>query len=463
MILVSDDSNSGKASEMTPTSTVASTIQGHGMLDPGEKVLVAFSGGPDSTALAILLGELGYPIVLGHVDHGMRPESKADAAHCARIAERLGRPFLCETVTVDPPTQAEARGQRYAALERMRTSCGASKVATGHSLDDQAETVRMRLDRGGFPLGIPPVRGRIVRPLLDLRRAELERVCVESGVPFLKDPSNEDRKYLRVRVRSKLAGQPDEYVRHLASQAYAAAEDAAAAARAAGYEFTRWVSAEAGEVVIDRQGVAALDDSVARQLLMRAAGAAGLELSRQAAADIATKVLPVTGSRLALEGGLSVWSERDVVVIGRWGSETVLPEVEIRIPGVIRAPGWDIQITAEAVPHTTPLSPSPWEELVDAGEVGERLLLRQWRPGDRFEPLGSSGSKKLQDFFVDSGIPRRRRSRVPLLAAGDRIVWVVGHRLDGRFRITERSAHALRLRAVAAPSAATVVARTVSA
>jgi tRNA(Ile)-lysidine synthase len=433
--------------------TVASTIAEHGMLDPGETVLVAFSGGADSTALAILLGKLGYSTVLGHVDHGMRADSWKDAEHCAAVAEVVGLPFLCEKVEVVPPSQVEARNARYAALQRMAAQSGASKVATGHSFDDQGETVRMRLDRGGFPMGIPPVRGNVVRPLLGLRRADLERVCAAAKVPYLEDPSNKDPKYTRVRVRSELARESDDYVRGLVAAGEAARREADALSREAEPAYGRFVRFEAGEAVIDRRGLRALSPPVARQVLRRAALSFGVELSGRLVADIFAKVVPVTGARLSLGAGLSIWSEKDVLGIGQWAAPAQLPEVELSVPGVTRLPAWELEVVAETAPVSSPRSPFTFEELFDADALGTEVRIRQWRPGDRFEPLGAKGSKKLQDFFVDAGVPRRMRSRVPLVVAPDRIAWVVGHRLDRRFRLTASSARAMRLKAVSARTA----------
>lgn len=433
--------------------SVASTIEQHRMLSPGEPVLVAFSGGADSTALAILLGDLGYRTILGHVDHGMRKESGADARHCAKIAELLESPFLFEDVTVDPPSQAEARRVRYAALNRMSDEIGTTRIATGHSLDDQAETVKMRLERGGYGMGIPPVRDNIIRPLLGLRRAELEQVCVQAGVPYVNDPSNLDPKYTRVRVRYGLVGATDEFVRELAAEAEVTANEAAGVLRATDLAHSRWVSFEGAEAVIDRQALALLDPPVARQLLRRVAGSFGIELTYRLIRDIVTKVVPVTGARLSLERGLSVWSEKETVLVGQWAQPAELPEVVLPVPGVTIVPGWGLEVEAHPVSVQSPLNDSRFEELVDADVLGERVSVRQWQPGDRFEPLGATGSKKLQDFFVDSGVPRRLRSEVPLLVAGDRIAWVVGHRIDRRFRLTEHSTRAMRLRATSTSQA----------
>jgi tRNA(Ile)-lysidine synthase len=420
------------------------------MLDPGERVLAAFSGGADSTALAIVLKGLGYDVVLGHVDHGMRPDSGRDASHCAAVAQRLHLEFHSAQVVVDPATQAQARSVRYAVLQQMALAAGAGRIATGHTLDDNAETVQLRLERGGYGLGIPPVRGNLIRPLLDLRRGGTENVCRQAGVDFLLDPSNRNQKYRRVVVRERLAAGPDERRRELASLA----EDSRAAAEAVAAEvealWGRVVTPADREVRASRTALRDAGAPVRRQMVRRLAAQLGVELSVRSVEDICGKVLGVTGARLALPGGLSVWSEREALVLGAYPEAAVLPEVAVALDGTTRLPGWGLDLLVE--PSTPELTPGGdrTTELIDAAALEGGLSVRQWRPGDRFHPLGAPGSRKLQDFFVDAGVPRAARATVPLVVSGSRIVWVAGHRLDDRFKVTGASRRCLRLRIAAA-------------
>ena len=179
----------------------------------GDSVLVAFSGGADSTALLGALAELRDAgeltgLVALNVDHGLRSDGARDADACAVICERLGVEFRRATVRVAPGNvQAAARKVRYAALRREAVLAGATLVATGHTRDDQAETVLLRLLRGAGArglAGIPPRRGTIVRPLIDRSRAEILAYLEERELPHIEDPSNATPRFLRNRVRAEV-------------------------------------------------------------------------------------------------------------------------------------------------------------------------------------------------------------------------------------------------------------------
>ncbi len=171
-----------------------------------ERVLVACSGGPDSVALlrvaVVLLGPAR--VVAGHVDHRVRPGSREDAEHVARLAEQHGLEWL--VTTLDPPSADEAtlRALRYAALERMRVQAGAELVLLAHTRDDQAETVLLKLLRGAGLVGMPARNGRLLRPWLDVPRPKLRSYLEQKGWPFRDDPTNREPAFLRNRIRKEL-------------------------------------------------------------------------------------------------------------------------------------------------------------------------------------------------------------------------------------------------------------------
>ena len=220
-------------------STVRRTIRERALFVPGEHLLVACSGGPDSTALLDVLhrlrNELGITLSVATIDHGLRPESSAEVDQVARLAKQLGVPFHTSSVELaaaGPSLQARARELRYAALRDIAVSRSATAIAVGHTRDDQAETVLARLLRGAGVHGLRGIEPRrqdsVVRPLIDCTRAEVRGYAEDRSLPFVDDPSNHQRSFERVRMRHELLpilrAEDPQIVDHLASLADEAAE-----------------------------------------------------------------------------------------------------------------------------------------------------------------------------------------------------------------------------------------------
>ena len=448
------------------TAGVARFIAAHRLLEPGQPVLCAFSGGPDSTALALTLLELDYRVVLGHVDHGWRASSGLDAEHCRSVASELGLAVEVVRLPVPPAGEAAAREARYRALHDMARTRGVTAIATGHTLDDDAETVLLRLHRGGTPLGIPPRRGRVVRPLLGVRRDQTAALCQRVGVAVLTDPSNADERYARNHLRHRvLPGFGSEGVEALAAlgdETRAARRHLEALVDAAWAGCARSVTSRrhrGRQVRLDRRVLAGLPPRVAAGVLRR--GLSGLVapdlVSSRLVADLAGRALSRTGAQLDLPGGWVAWSEPDALVLGLPEPDAARPPVALRCPGRTPLPEWGLSVLVEVVALPTPLDlaslgaaglgpASPQEAVLDAQAAQGPLQVRPRRPGDRYRPLGSPGSRKLQDVLVDLKVPRRERGQVPVLCCAGRIAWVVGHRIDHAFRLTPASRSALRIR-----------------
>src|SRR5438874_6909234 len=189
---------------------LAAALSQSALIQPGERVLVAFSGGPDSTALLLGLREAGHDVVAAHFDHALQPGSEMVAAHASRVCASLGITLMAERRTSPVPkgsVQAAARSLRYDFLERCAGEAGASRIALGHTADDLVEGTVMHLLRGcGIAglRGMPATRGRFVRPLLGVWRAEVLAFLDERGVVALEDPANSNLRYRRVSVRREL-------------------------------------------------------------------------------------------------------------------------------------------------------------------------------------------------------------------------------------------------------------------
>lgn len=212
------------------TSTVRRTVRERGLLSPRDHVLVACSGGPDSTVLLHVLhrlrSELGITLCVASVDHGLRPESSSEVARVGAFASALGVPFYSARVELakeGASLQARARELRYGALQEVARARGVACIAVGHTQDDQAETVLARVLRGAGLRGLGGIEARrsdgIIRPLIDCRRADVRAYAVERELPFVDDPSNHQRTFERVRIRHEvlpaLAAEDPRVVEHL--------------------------------------------------------------------------------------------------------------------------------------------------------------------------------------------------------------------------------------------------------
>jgi tRNA(Ile)-lysidine synthase len=221
------------------TSTVRRTLRERALISAGEHVLVACSGGPDSTALLHVLHrlrlELGITLCAASIDHGLRPDSKLEVEAVAGFASTLGVPF--ESARIEVPRdgaslQGRARELRYRALREIAELRAASSIAVGHSQDDQAETVLSRMLRGSGLRGLGGIEARradgVIRPLLDCRRRDLRAYAVAHELPFVDDPSNHRRSFERVRIRHEvlpaLLAEDPRLIEHIAALGDEAAE-----------------------------------------------------------------------------------------------------------------------------------------------------------------------------------------------------------------------------------------------
>jgi tRNA(Ile)-lysidine synthase len=399
---------------------VLMTVRRRRLADPRDVVLAAVSAGPDSTALVGALaalrdrGELAG-VAAVHVDHGLRPGGAEDAACAAAACARLGVPFESVAVQVAPGNvQAEARRARYAALRAAAARAGATRIATGHTRTDQAETVLLRLLRGAGArglAGIPPRRGAIVRPLIDLPRAEGIAFCARAGLAWRDDPTNATPRFARNRLR--LGAWPA--LLALAPAAERALARAADLARADERALARLASRLAGEgASISAADLSAQPLAVRRRVVRRlwkAAGGAAAALESKhvdAALALARRRRP---GRVNLPGGLEARSRYGKLELGpaapRAGRQ---PAPEVAVPGPGRyalADRGSVEIRAR-----------------DAAAIPWPLALRGRRPGDRFRPDGGRGSKKLKGWLIDRKVPREERDALLVLAAGDAIMAV---------------------------------------
>jgi len=454
-------------------------IRRFGLLGGGESLLVGVSGGQDSIALFDVLRQLAptmrLQLAVAHVHHGLRGgEADQDERLVRRLAEAADVPFRCRRL--DVPAVARAAGHsfeeagrqaRYEFFELVRQELGADAVALGHTASDRAETLLMNLLRGAGPDGlggISPKRGCIVRPLILATREETLAHCRKEGLEFRVDRTNLEPHHLRNKVRLELLPLLErEYVRGAAEHITRAAElahDEAQLLQELAAKTLKETTAESGSgcIRLDINALKVLPEALLRRTLreaIRVTSGDVRDLRYNHVRDLVRLIKQGrTGARVVLPGAVVVergygevtigWSRAQPPSVGEVSvtlpvpGQVALVRLGIRVRGDVR----DVEEEGEAV------AGGKWQATLDAGAAGDALVVRNWRPGDRFRPLGLGGEKKLQDFFVDAKVPRAERSRVAIVARRDgRIIWIVGHRLDDRAKVSPATRRVLVLTA----------------
>ena len=435
---------------MRLSAAVERTLRRHAMLAGGEAVLVAVSGGADSVALLAVLTALApawrLTLQVLHVDHGLRADSGRDAGHVRGLGARLGVPVHVERVQVGTGSvEAAARAARYAALEAWADRLGADRIAVGHTADDQAETVLMRVLGGAGVRGlaaIPPVRGRIIRPLLEVRRQALREALTAEGFDWIEDPTNRDPKFLRNRIRHELlpllaAAYHVDVVPALADVARRSRETIDALDRAAALELARLATVEAGALTLSRAALAALPVPIAAEALRQAAAHFGSRAPLRAWAHgglrrALTSPPPRRPFRL---GGVSVEVSGDRVRVGAGPAVALAPRA-LPVPGRVELPEIGRALEARLLPaagYAVPTSPD--RAAFDAALVPRVLAVRPRRAGDRFHAFGG-GERRLKSLLIDAKMPRWERPRLPVVEADGDILWLAGLRRGAAAPVT---------------------------
>jgi tRNA(Ile)-lysidine synthase len=448
------------------------TVRRQHLFVPGQHLLVAVSGGPDSIALLSLLHRMARPwrlkLTVVHCNYGLRgAESDGDESFVSAFCRERGLPLIVHRPLLvkrrqRSSLQAAARDARYDFMKQLVQEIGADHIAVGHTANDQAETVLMWLMRGAGMAGLAGMRyareDRIIRPLLAATREEIEAYLVHEGLLYRRDSSNEKPLYYRNRIRKELlpiiVGLAPAAVRVLQRQADLLGEDE---------RYLAEVTAELANVLVrhgpgavqrvDRQALIEMPVALQRRLvrvILRTYDQEGRASSLQAVESVRHLFLKgKSGARLLLKQAIVILDRTSVEFSPRRGSdhgsgpclrpgkgETLL----LRVPSTVYWPRTNQQIHVQHMSRraaeTLGGDPSKGRVSFDADRFSEPLMVRAWQAGDRFLPYGMKGkSKKLQDFFTDSKVSRQERDKVPLLVAPEGILWVAGMRQDERFMV----------------------------
>lgn len=449
---------------------VKHTIEKYNMISMGDHVLVGLSGGPDSVCLLqilnILKPEYRLKISAAYIDHGLRPDDvPEEIKFCKHLCESLNIPFYTQSIDVKSFAENEkiniqeaARILRYGAMEQISINIKAHKIAVAHNADDQAETVIMRLLRGAGPAGlsgIPPVRKKIIRPLIEVERAEIEKFLSEKNISHIIDPSNESLKYLRNKIRKTLMP----VLKSISPKATKIISRTADILR----EENDYINVAVTKALM-RLMSRKTDKKV--ELFCNPMEVLNIVVLRRALRVAIDSVKDLKGLtfdhiediiKLIKTGkpGDRLYLPKGIRVIKGYSTLTVTAEPPKKLSTYEIHEPMDIYLEEASV--LLSLKEIKREELHDFGngksiiyidmdKIKFPLIVRARKPGDYFYPFGFGKKKKIQDFFVDEKVPRDERDIVPVIESNGDIVCIAGYRLDDRFKIDDNTKRCLQIK-----------------
>jgi tRNA(Ile)-lysidine synthase len=467
---------------------VEQTVESYGMLQQNDAVLVGVSGGPDSVALLHILVRLAskWNVTLGvaHLDHTLRKtESARDAQFVASLSHALSLPFYLQHTDVAAHAEQAAlsletagRRARYAFYFETAQKENFNKIALGHHADDSAEVVLINLLRGSGPLGIagipPKRRPGIIRPLIDLKRADILQFLEKNKLSYVIDASNENPVFLRNRIRHQL-------LPHLADTYNPNVSNALNRLALIARSEEEWLDSLVSQafqtiaqpfedrIELSIKPLTSLHVACQRRLLRKAVLHIKDDLKRISYRHIQAVIqLLHHGQKVAridLPNGLTVRRTPDTLLICR----KPLPQNRSDLKIKADAPRFVYRIhDATRKPQTLLLKEIgmlfKWRRMAaaelqspavfgsdsvfcDCDKIVFPLTVRNFQPGDRFRPLGMDGSQKLKKYFINNKIPQKERRRIPILVSGNDIIWIAGHRMGREAKITAQTQNILKM------------------
>jgi tRNA(Ile)-lysidine synthase len=458
-------------------------IQSNNLIQTGQKVLVAVSGGPDSVCLLHILfklqKELQISLHIAHLDHALRgAESEGDARYVASLAQKLCIPVTLAKKDVEAyqkthrlSLEEAAREVRYYFLAETAQAVGAEITATGHTLNDQSETILLHIIRGSGTRGLRGLQPRqallfqdqnlqIIRPFLTVRHEETVAYCSLHRLSPRTDSTNQSTAFLRNRIRHELlplltgynAGIEDSLLRFSSI----AADDLDFLESEGEKAWLRTVHREQGALVFKKTTFLTLAPALQRQILRKA-----IECLLGTLKDIETRhieeildsLTKPAGRCIDLPEELVFCIEYDRFVLG-FQPERLSPFPELldnyglAVPGTTALPGWLVEATIKTLVDSGNIAENldAFTAYLDWDKTGDNIKIRSFRRGDHFQPLGLGHEKKLARFMLDARIPRTWRSKVPIFYTPQQILWVAGYRLDERVKITSATRQVLCLK-----------------
>jgi tRNA(Ile)-lysidine synthase len=437
-------------------------------------IVVAVSGGADSVCLLHVLNslknEFNIKLKVAHLNHGLRGnKAKDDANYVIKLAESLELPVTARTEDAEKhrlvnrlSLEEAARELRYRFLQEVAESSKATNIAIGHTKDDLIETVVMHMIRGTGARGLLGIREitrlntlKILRPMLEISRFETNDYCSKHDLNPRQDETNLSLTQFRNRIRLELIPELKKYNpgfdKGILRLAKIIVDDLDYIDNEVQRIKPNVVSIERENVLIDKKQFRNLHPSLQRNLLRDCIEELQGHLKDIEAVhidDILMCLDKPTGKNIDLPGGLKfIVCYNDYLLSKESQDSPISSDIKGEYPlkkyGRTIIPGW--VITTEILAKPLAGISDRYTAFLDSDKLGRQLTVRTHRRGDRFRPLGLGFEKKLSHFMIDAKIPRFERSKIPLVIADDQIAWLVGHRIDERFRITEESSRVIQI------------------
>ncbi|MGL5440258.1 MAG: tRNA lysidine(34) synthetase TilS [Filifactoraceae bacterium] len=454
---------------------VEDTIKREGLLEEGDSVLVALSGGPDSVCLIRLLADLrerySLKIYSFHLNHQIRGvDAHKDALYALKLSESMGIP--CFTLSLDVPelskskkttVEEEARNQRYIAMNKIADKLNIKKIAVAHNLDDQSETVVMRLIRGTGLNGLKGMeykRDRIIRPLMDADKKSILKYCEENKINPCVDKTNLEDEYTRNKIRLKLIPFIEQefgakFKENIFKMANVLREDGNFIEGIA-YDEYKKTSARIDESTIKlelEEEIAPINIAILKRMIRNCIkdlvgnieGIEGVHLL-----DIVNLIRNGKNTwRVNIPKGITVYKNNDSIIFTTSDikEEVIYFDYEIELDGLTIIPEIKKVVEAKIMPKEkcVQLPTGLYTKAFDINKISGKLRIRNRIAGDKIRPVGLGGTKKIKDIFIDAKIPLDKREEMPLIVDDEKIIWVCGLKISEESKIGETTENVVRI------------------
>ncbi len=434
-------------------------IDEYRMLDGCTKVLVAVSGGPDSTALLRFMleirGEYGFKVGVFHLNHLLREESDSDEKFVKQLVKTFGLKgyfyrYDVRKTAEEKGISVEEAGRliRYRLLEEISGKFGYERVALAHTFDDFVETVVLRfITNSNFESlsGIPARRGKIIRPLIYLTKKEITAYLDEINQDYCIDRTNLSEENLRALIRNRIIPALKEINPSFEQNVFELGKSVQEAAKTidslAEKSLKRLFEKKDGFFEASLSKLKKLEPAVRSRTFYKVLLEAGIspkKIARKHIDFLNSAFERTHGLQLGLPDGVEARTIYGFLRVGRFeDSSATISEKEFLLPGIIEIPEANLKIRCELSSEIPPdLGDGKYDCVVDAEEVGSQIKVRSWKPGDKMQIFGMRGTKKIQDIFVDEKVPEEKRHLIPVFTdKKGEIFWLYGFRISEKVRV----------------------------